>query len=183
MARKVQLAEPACRIGSAFSIRWVSRSMLLVTNGRGGSSIAFIAAHTSACRSLRSDIWTAAPETARRLTRRLHRIWHTTDKGGATMMPTRPKASARAMSRTTRQNGIIPSAVEKPWLDPYSQGNQDDERIESRKQAKLNTGQQPHQKHWNDRQDCPNHGYQACQSASQPQKCWVWGSEHPVTKA
>src|SRR4030067_2335373 len=45
----------ACRIGSAFSIRWVSRSMLLVTKGRGGSSIALMVAHTRSCRSCRSE--------------------------------------------------------------------------------------------------------------------------------
>ena len=74
------------------------------------------------------------------------------------MMPTRPKASARAMSSITVRIGIIPSAVEKPWLDPYAQGNQDDERIEHRQQAKLHTGQQPHQEQRNDRQGHPNHG-------------------------
>ena len=31
----------------------------------------------------------------------LHRIWHTTDKSGATMMSTRPKALDRAMSSYT----------------------------------------------------------------------------------
>jgi hypothetical protein len=56
--------------------------MLLVTNGRGGSSITLIVAHTSACRSLRSETWAADPETARRLTRLLHRIWHAADKVG-----------------------------------------------------------------------------------------------------
>lgn len=97
---------PACRIGSALSIRRVSRSMLLDTNAGGGSSIVLMVSHTRACRSLRSETWAAAPVTVRRLTRRLHRIWHTTDIGGATMMPTRPKASARAMSRTTVRIGL-----------------------------------------------------------------------------
>ena len=105
-----------------------------------------------------------------------------TDKGGATMMPTRPNASAMTMSRTTVRMGLSHLRLKEPWLDPYSQGDQDDERIESRKQAELHTGQQPHQEGWNDRQDRPHHGYQACQRASQRQEHWVRRSEQPVTQ-
>ena len=99
------------------------------------------------------------------------------------MMPSKAKSVCQGNQQDNGQNGIIPSAVEKPRLDPYPQGDQDDKRIESRKQAKLHTGQQPHQKHWNNRQGCPNHGYQACQSASQRQERRVWRPEQPVTKA
>ena len=99
------------------------------------------------------------------------------------MMPTRPKASARAMSRTTVRMGLSHLRLKSRGLTHTLQGNQDDERIENRKQAELHTGQQPHQERWNDRQGRPNHGDQACQSASQRQERRVWGPEQPVTQA
>ena len=60
----------SCKVGSAFSIRRVSRSMLLVTSAMGGPSMVSMISHNRSCRSLRSETWVAAPAMARRLTRR-----------------------------------------------------------------------------------------------------------------
>src|SRR4030042_6520121 len=79
------------------------------------------------------------------------------------------KSVCQGNEQNNGQDGIIPSTVEKSGLDPNSQGNHNDQRKESRKQAKLNTRQQPYHKHWNDRYDYPYHGYQTCQRTSKRQ--------------
>ena len=63
------------RVDSACSSNLVSRSRLLVTNG-GGFSIPSTTSLIFIWRSLRSEIWPAAPETVRRVTRRLLSLIH-----------------------------------------------------------------------------------------------------------
>jgi hypothetical protein len=87
-----------------------------------------------ACRSLRSETWAAAPETARWLTRRLHRIWQAADKGGATMMPRRPKASARAIRMTMVRMGLSHLRLKRRGLT-HTPRQSRRRGIESRKQA------------------------------------------------
>ena len=97
--------------------------MLLLIKGKGGSSMALMVSKTRACRSFRSETCVAAPKTARRLTSRLHRIWITTDKGGATRTPKQTKSVCHGQEHDQGQNGINPPASEKAWFDPYFQGD------------------------------------------------------------
>ena len=51
----------------------------------------------------------------------------------------KPKSLRHRDEQDNGQNGVVPSAIEKPRLNPDSQGDQDDHGIERRKKTDLNT--------------------------------------------